>query len=458
MESTNATKNRIPSLFPDIQSGMSNEELLNILNSDTLDFEAKEALLERVLMKRKEEEQRRKILENHKPTIKYLKRGLWYTRIDGQMVRRKEKKDLEDLIVQYYLKNEVITFKDLFEEAEDYYLNIKTDPGRKKSGEQTRKNHFKQFNRCIAGRPFELMDIRTIGKKEIMDLMESVIKDLCLTHKAFVNLKGVINKTFDYAVLRDFIEINPMLLVPWKIFNQRDFVRPADIRMRGYTYEEIGKMLEFTQELEIQHPADSRPWAYEFHILTAERRGEAPPLEWDDICWEKGFIYIHKELVGDYPYFIKDIPKNDSNRNFPLTEELIEFLKRLKENNEIYHPGSKFLFPNEKQPLGCMSLGGAYKIHEKVCKALGIEISKNFVKGTHAFRRVHETTFLEENGSSQIATTIYGHTEDVIKQNYLLAVNAKLAAPTVSTIQSRIINECTRVHKNNRKMKNPESV
>ena len=87
MKNTKTKQNRISSFAPDIQSNISNEELLNILNSDTLDFEAKEALLERVLMKRKEEEQRRKILENHKPTIKYLKRGLWYTRIDGQMVR-----------------------------------------------------------------------------------------------------------------------------------------------------------------------------------------------------------------------------------------------------------------------------------------------------------------------------------------------------------------------------------
>ncbi len=261
--------------------------------------------------------------------------------------------------------------------------------------------------------------------------------------------------TFEYAQLKDYIDINPMTYIPWKLFNKQNFVEPEGINLRGYTIEELSRMLAEAQAMQLKNPADARPWAYELTLYIGGRRAEIPPLNWDDT--DEQFIYLWKQLVGSYPYTIKGDPKNKNNRAFPMTPVINDYLYRLKENNSIYHPDSNFLFPNEKQPSGCISLGGVYKIHEKICKKLGIPISKDFIKGTHAFRRVHETEFIGETGSSKLSEEIYGHTEKTVDEHYRMKQAAEVTAPTVLKIQNKIISGCTRVHTQNEEKEKPET-
>lgn len=115
------------------------------------------------------------------------------------------------------------------------------------------------------------------------------------------------------------------------------------------------------------------------------------------------------------------------------------------------------MFPNEKYPLGCIALGRIYKVHVQICKILDIPISKEFPKGTHAFRRTHETEFIGETGSSQLSQEIYGHSEKTVEEHYRLSQAAKVTAPTVSKIQNKIIDVCTRVHTHNEEKEKPET-
>ncbi len=102
----------------------------------------------------------------------------------------------------------------------------------------------------------------------------------------------------------------------------------------------------------------------------------------------------------------------------------MDFLVRLHDNNEIYHPESSFLFPDENEELGCITHNLIYRAHKYACKKLGIPIDKYCLKGTHAFRRVHETSFMESGGSLDLAAKVYGNSERVIESNYLLSVDA----------------------------------
>ena len=443
------------------------QSLLFALNSDTLSTESL-AALERVIMKKREEEERKRILEKHDAAISQRKDGRWITRIgpeakvrDRSQITADSREELEERIIEYYRDEKKSepkksTFKEVFEEAEEYYLSIIQDEGKLHSAEQTKKDHYKCYRRFIERTAFESIFIDEIGKKELLALIEHVLS-IKTPKKAFNNLRGVLNKVFDYAMIKDYIIQTPMPLIPWKRFAAQCIESSANINDRAYSIDEIGRMYSKAHEFQKEKPYDAGYWAYEFVILNGFRRGEAPPLEWEDVDYEKDFVYLWKELIGPYPYFIKGDVKNRKKRGFPITPESKEFLERLNMHNQKYHPGSTFLFPNEKYPLGCIALGRIYKVHVQICKILDIPISKEFPKGTHAFRRTHETEFIGETGSSQLSQEIYGHNEKTVEEHYRLSQAAKVTAPTVSKIQNKIIDVCTRVHTHNEEKEKPET-
>ena len=427
--------------------------LLSSIENATLDTESL-AALERVIQMKREEEERNAILENHKPPIKQRNDNRWYTRIgtepkirDRRQIIDSDKSVVEDAVIAFYQGTR--TFKQVFDESEEAYLNSIQNPGKKKSAEGTKNSHEKTFRRFIKGTAFENMEIKKIGKPEMNELINHVLQTKGLKLQAFKNFRSVLNKTFIYALKHEMITVNPVDLILWDEFDDELFIPIGDVHKRGYTFEELSLMLDEDHKIQVAPESlyDSRPWAHEFAILTAGRRGEIAPLSWDDIDFAHKCIYFRKQLIGKYPYYIKDLLKKKKKiRIFPLTPELDEFFTRLKKHNDVYHPGSNYLFPNENEPLGCMSLGGTYKIHEKICKKYGIPISKELIKGTHAFRRVHETAFLNETGSTQWSEGIYGHNERTVKEFYLMQQNAQVTAPTVSNIQNAVIKGCTQLH------------
>ncbi len=210
--------------------------------------------------------------------------------------------------------------------------------------------------------------------------------------------------------------------------------------MRGYTKEQMHSLIEFARKMQKKKPKEIKWWSYEFALLTAVRRAEIPPVEWFDV--KKTYIDINKELVGaQKPYTIKHNTKTNKDRYFPITSIMLDYLKRLHENNEIYHPGSKYLFPDKNEPLGCITMNVTYRAHKYACKELGIPIDKEFLKGTHAFRRVHETTFLEKGGSLDLASKVYGNSPRVVEDNYMLAVNAESSLQYIQSIHDSLFGE-----------------
>ena len=150
------------------------------------------------------------------------------------------------------------------------------------SAKQTTKDHYKCFRRFIEGTSFESTFIDEIGKKELLALIEHVLS-IKTPKKAFNNLRGVLNKIFDYAMIKDYIIQTPMSLIPWKRFAAQSIEASANINDRAYSIDEIGKMYSKAHEFQKEKPYDAGYWAYEFVILNDFRRDEAPPLEWEDV-------------------------------------------------------------------------------------------------------------------------------------------------------------------------------
>ena len=62
-----------------------------------------------------------------------------------------------------------------------------------------------------------------------------------------------------------------------------------------------------------------------------------------------------------------------------------------------------------------------------MCKKLGIAISKEFIKGTHAFRRNAITDIINICGSAELASELLGNSPKVALQHYYSGINTDKA-------------------------------
>ncbi|MBQ9023270.1 MAG: hypothetical protein IJ108_05065 [Eubacterium sp.] len=219
----------------------------------------------------------------------------------------------------------------------------------------------------------------------------------------------------------------------------------ASVNDRGYSIEEMLTLYDTVHNYQKEDPGNAKYWAYEFNLLVACRRGEIPPLSWNDVDLIRNQISFSHQLVehrdnqtGERLLEIKDTPKNRKERFFPITPMLADFLDRLRENNAVYHPDSPYLFPREDTPYGIISLGEVYQVHRRACKNNNIELSKEFVRGTHAFRRVHETSAIDNGISRDQVGRIYGNIPKTILKHYELSAASAATAPVVDQVQRQL--------------------
>ena len=159
-------------------------ELQELAVCDNLDFKQLDSLVEGI----KEEMRRKEILAKHTPAIKQLPNGRWYTRIDGKKHERIKRKDLEDLIVEFYNPNKV-SLSSIFPN----YLECR----KMEVADTTWAKDLKYFNTFILGSPISDVPLKKLnldhGYKFLIHCL-NVKKDL--KKKYWDNIKGVVMKMF----------------------------------------------------------------------------------------------------------------------------------------------------------------------------------------------------------------------------------------------------------------------
>ena len=417
-----------------------NEPLLKKILCDTMSVDELEALVERT----REEMRKQAILKKY--DIKQFNTGAsagkWYVKIDGKKVQSISKEDLENKIVKMHRDKSPSaskTFKAVFQSAHEDKLKRVKDPNKIVSAQNTTAIYQRTYKKYITGTHLEDMQINRITDSDINTFLDNLVLNNDVKEKAFKNLITVFNITFKYAIKKKFIPYSPMNGVFIEDYAD-SFAPSTPISERGYTSEQMFKMREEAIKMQQEQPEDARWWSYEFNLLTAERRAEIPPIRWSDVYLDDNIKYIdiHQQLIGKKPFFIKPSSKNGLDRYFPVDDLLEDFLTRLKNNNDIYHPDSEFLFPDEQQELGCITPYVTYRAHVKICKKLGIPIDRNVMRGTHAFRRNHQTSFLEEGGSIELAAKVYGNSPNAIDNHYRLKMNSSISASIVAKTHEKL--------------------
>ena len=162
--------------------------------------------------------------------------------------------------------------------------------------------------------------LRKISPRNIQEY----INFLCshVSPKSTKNYLMLLNVIFALAVQENIIqrEANPML---YKIQKPRQHKKPVE----AYNLDEFNLMLKLADEDE--NP-DIKLIIY-LGLLSGIRRGEMAGLQWSDVNFDEGYIYISKSrVVVEKEEYIKE-PKTESGiRKIFIPEKLLNVLKEYK--------------------------------------------------------------------------------------------------------------------------------
>jgi len=296
----------------------------------------------------------------------------------------------------------------------------------------------------VVSAPFAQKKIDSIKKKDIQDFISNVKRkdnDSKKTDLEPYSLKKIgllLNMIFEHAVEKNIIMKNPVDNIDYpKESTNVDTVKELKTPLKEftddmyYTEEELDKFKDSLKGEEYE-------MLFTLEIYTGLRHSEIVALNWDDISFKNKEISITKTLrririydENKIDYEVKwqyDIPKSkNSERDVPLTDTLVEKLKKYKdeqnkyfENNNIVNEENLVFTDEAVQKIMPHKIRNFNKY---IAKKAGLRYL-NF----HGFRHTYATRLFERGvpiktvasllGHSSFETTykIYTHVSDMIKE------------------------------------------
>lgn len=359
---------------------------------------------------------RKKIIDSHpyQPTYNE-KKGRWFTRfdLDGKVVQRSRKtlQEIEDLIVGFYENG-------FIEEPEAYTFTLAHDRWIESQKEYGKTNNSirryeTDWNRFFADSDFRKKNINEISPRDIEIFMINAIKKFNLKRRGADGLYSYISGVFYDAVMDRKIkpEDNPCTYVDKKKFVKFYNTDEKSPEERTVSQEEIVKLIDKVSEDINRKPSYIYPYGVQLALLTGMRVGEIAGLRWRHIhdglikiCESEKYDVVEKE-------YHQSVTKNGKIRYIPITDQIQEFLDKMKRLQEEYGMIDDFVLSFDSGKLRCKNLT-AYMNH----KCEQIEFSSH--KSIHAIRRTFNS-YLRYNGvSATEAGSLIGNTPRVNDMHY----------------------------------------
>lgn len=389
-----------------LQNGLNKSELLQfIINNGMIDINDIQNSME--AMKREE------LLNKHQYKIWQGKDGKWYTYLpdeskkDGRrLVKRSEKKSLEDVIVSYWKQlGEVHTLKSTFYEW----------AGEKLRYGEIEKNTYDRyetdFNRFFKN-GFENTNIKNITEDSLEDFIKSTINRKQLTSKAYSGMRTLIIGIFKYAKKHKYSDISIHtffgdLNLSKKIFAKK--VKCAEKEV--FTEEEIKSIVKYINGKELR----IRELGILLAIYTGMRPGELSALKPSDIRRNDRTIHVQRSEVKykddncKTVISVKNFPKSDAgDRYLLLNDKAYDTIRKILRLN----PFGEYLFQDEKTHKRITENGFNHKL-SRICIAVNIP-----VRTMHKLRKTYGTTLIDHGVDDSIITAQMGHADIKTTRQY----------------------------------------
>ena len=380
------------------------------LSLDTLNYAVENGIIDLTdVTERVEMTKRERFLKNHPYRIWFSdSTGYWYTYLPkGKkriQKRRKDRKDLEDAIVQYYKEQAGSpTMREVFTEWNDRRYEL----GKIEASTHYRNDHI--FNRFYGD--FGNERICNVTESIICDFLEEQIGKHHLKHKAFANLKSITKGFLKRAKKLKLIKWNVTATLEDLDVSDREFA--SDYKE---DYEEIFN--EYEQEAierQIMENQDVINLGILLIFATGIRVGELTTLKHYDFVADDAFHVRRTESIieedGVKHLYVKDRPKTlAGNRTVVIPSKYVWVAQKLIHEN----PFSEYLLVQDGRRVTSQRIRRRLK---KLCDNAGV-----YPKSPHKIRKTYGTVLLDNKVDQRFILDQMGHisistTEDHYHRN-----------------------------------------
>ncbi|WP_194608620.1 tyrosine-type recombinase/integrase [Clostridium vitabionis] len=321
---------------------------------------------------------------------------------ERKCVRRKNKNDLLQCIIQYYRGtcDEDITFEEAFSKWVQHQLSLERisyATGNRLYSVYHR--HYQKFGKQI---------LHEIQPSDYVEFMESEVANKHLTAKGYANFKQVISGTLKYSKRKKWISFLPDDVFSELDFSRRDFRKPIHgSKEEVFNVEEMDTIISYLKE-----HLDTQNIGILLMFITGMRVGELAALKHEDFC--DGYVMIHRTETkycfdGKYHYDVKDFPKTEAGvRAIVIPDSYQWLIRKITELN----PTEEYVFVSSRTKKR-MSTNCFRTRLRNICDELGI-----YRKSPHKIRKTYGTILLDNHVDNSVVTSLMGHTNIAVTEGY----------------------------------------
>ena len=393
---------------------------------------------------------RKEILEKHK--TEYWqgkgKESFWYWRNPDKdvnpnrsRIKRKNQKDIEDIVFDYYSKlekerKEQISLDDM--PFEELFYEMLEDKKSKRATSTIKKNindwrKFIEPHTWFIEKPF-----KDITKIDVDKLFNSIVRSHSLCSKNFGNIAGLIKQSFEYAIDAEYVEKTPYRVRVNKKLILKKRKKNSEFEI---FYPDEQKLLIEEQERRLKNnPSNTANLAIMLCFEIGVRKGEMMALRDSDIDYENKTIEISRQSIEIHEisdsnnvkltgFEIANYTKSESsNRIIPLTPKALEIIERVKKINKKYHkPFEDYLFIRNGFVICPNIIDSQLKLS---CGYLGIRVRK-----MHKIRKTYASTLYKNGVDVLTISKMLGHSDiKTTVDNYIYELEEK------SVIYENVVN------------------
>lgn len=365
---------------------------------------------------------RKAILQQHNHPITKYSDGRWKTYVDvvedgkqkRKQIAKNTKKEVEDAVVSHLIETSeaALNRNKTFTECFDVWMLWRRDCG---TDPKTMKCNKDDFDRFVKPRKLASKKIASISVTDLEDFFYQITINHSITHKRFINIKGVINQIFRYCVREKMVDCNPMDKLDLDLYKNRFKVVNTN-KKPVYTEDERNRILSYLEDKN-----DPYSLAISLAFCLCVRIGELTALKKTDVIG--GCLMIHRSQ-RDFQTMNDDMTFNpiehsyeervkgnrDSGfRSIPLSTTALNIIERINKNTPAEQ---EYMFVNV---LGCPILGRTFNKRLKgVCCELGIDY-----KSSHQIRFSIATKLCEAGVPINQLSVLLGHSETKTTLHYI---------------------------------------
>ena len=356
-------------------------------------------------------EKNKELLKNHPYSIWRGTDDYWHTYLpttNGRKpIKRKEEKDVEQIVISYWKDIKQNTFKNRFK----IWIERQKACGR---SDNTIYKYECNYARFFSGDPIEDLDVRNISEEEISLFIQRIFQRKKVPYKALKEMFGHIDGVMQKCIVDKIIEKNPCCYVDLPIFKQYcEQTKDKTSTQRTLSQDEKKVLLRKI------HQKDSVvKCALELSLYTGMRVGELSALKWEDVdCDAKTLTICRSEKYNrKTKEYSVSTTKNDKVRIIPLTENMMAVLDKTKKLELRQGYISDFIFCGKNGRIHARTISDCARNN-----TMSHEFSS--IKSIHAIRRTLNSNLKCMGVATPIAAALLGHTEKVNENNYTYDVS-----------------------------------